>query len=217
MTTDSVLLKSGNVRSDLNFLRSFKPIIHETEVVSLPIVKRPREPLYQPLFVLLCGLPGAGKTTFRNFILSQCMYRFNNDNCFSSDDFIDEIANRLDITYDESFDLTKSLATRVYHHSLQEALKSGKNIIVDRTNLTCKGRAKLMRQVPEKYNRIAVNISISEMERQRRLQNRPGKNIPNHVDNSMKEHYEPVSLSEAGFDQVLSTEQFIEKYTDEIN
>ena len=105
----------------------------------------------KPKIVLLCGLPGSGKTTYRNdFLAEWCGYM-----SLSSDDFIHYMAEQLGQTYEEVFKDSVNLATRLLMKRYEEYVHRRDYIIIDRTNLTPKARAQFS---PLGYDRYAVNF-----------------------------------------------------------
>jgi uridine kinase len=54
-----------------------------------------------PVVIMLMGLPGSGKTTFRKQLIER--FPDMNFSSLSTDDFLDVRAEKLGITYDEAF------------------------------------------------------------------------------------------------------------------
>jgi predicted kinase len=81
-------------------------------------------------------------------------------------------------------------------------------VVIDRTNMTAKGRKKYLDMVPKNYKKIAVVFNIPDDELQRRLKTRAdetGKTIPSFVLENMLKSYQEPTLEE--FDKII----FIEK------
>jgi tRNA uridine 5-carbamoylmethylation protein Kti12 len=84
----------------------------------------------------------------------------------------------------------------------QLANKKHEYVIVDRTNLTKKSRKAFIDAFKNTHRIIAIILPTpKEEEHERRLNNRPGKNIPAHVLESMRNSYEMPSIEE-GPDEV---------------
>ena len=84
---------------------------------------------------------------------------------------------------------------------LNFAKEEGFNIIWDQTNLNIKSRNKKLQLLDGYYKIAIVFAQPSNYELQRRLESRPGKNIPFYIINSMIDSYEEPTLEE-GFDEI---------------
>ena len=87
-----------------------------------------------PHIIVLVGLPACGKSTFIQ------NGDFQNHEIISSDNLIEDYAKTVNKTYEEVFSEYIKIASRKILKIYDEALKSNKNIIIDRTNLTEKSR-----------------------------------------------------------------------------
>jgi len=146
---------------------------------------------------VLVGVPASGKTTYRN--------RVNAANfvVLSSDDIVEELCANAGKTYTEGFTRFVGEATRIFNNKLQEALKNGDCILVDRTNLTKQSRKRIMSQVPDDYYKEAIVFPIPETAVwMKRLASRPDKEIPFYVLQNMVASYETPTQDE-GFDSVI--------------
>lgn len=148
-----------------------------------------------PYIIVLCGLPGSGKSTFREMFRSDGVH-------LSTDDLVEEVAKWEGTTYDQVWEREIKRVTQVVQENFRNALKHGDSIVWDQTNLTVKKRKAILSQVPEKYYKVAIFIQVHEDIRQQRLVNRPGKVIPPHVDKSMLDSL-TVPTKDEGFDEVL--------------
>lgn len=154
------------------------------------------------LFMLI-AVPGTGKSTFlKNFLKDKEAF------VFSTDDFIDERAKKFGKTYDELFKDTISEAENEMFKRLTEALRNKKDIVIDRTNLNRKSRAKILSRIPKEYKKTALFFKppVSDSERaewKRRLDSRPGKTIPAHILDNMLGSIQKPELDE-GFDEILN-------------
>lgn len=144
----------------------------------------------------LVGVPASGKSTW---IKNQDW----SDDCVvvSTDDFVEAYAKEVGSTYSEVFDEYMPTAVKLMADKVVRAREAGKDIIWDQTSTTEKSRTRKFNMLPD-YEHIAVVFKTPEPdELSRRLANRPGKNIPDHVMRSMIKHFEMPSLEE-GFTQV---------------
>ena len=155
---------------------------------------------------MFVGLPCAGKSTLREKLVSI----FGDEAVIvSSDDYIEERATEAGLTYNDVFkDHIKAADLDMYSRLGNAQGHPGvKMFIWDQTNLTPKTRKKKLAHFPGDYNKIAVVFECDEEVRQERLLNRPGKIIPAHVDESMRETYVSPTLDE-GFGSITTSEDF---------
>lgn len=156
----------------------------------------------QPEIIVLIGLPGSGKSTWRAKMLAKTDKDYI---IVSSDDEIERMAKAENITYDEIFKKALGAATHALKQKFKDAINNGRNIIWDQTNLSLKKRRGILQQVPANYRKIAVSFEITTDELQKRLDKREketGKSIPPKVLKGMANSYVPPSKEE-GFDEVL--------------
>jgi predicted kinase len=154
-----------------------------------------------PTISILVGLPGSGKSTYVQTYLKEHPETV----IASSDDLIQAYADFHSQTYSWAYPLYVREADRLFKNELSKALAEGKDIIVDRTNMTIKSRNRILANVPKKYHKIAVIFSVDEEELKKRLMHRDmsiGKHIPDNVINDMKRNYQEPALSE-GFDELI--------------
>jgi len=152
----------------------------------------------------LIGPPASGKSTWRNAFLAN-----NSTVVISSDDIIDDFAEKNNMTYSEAFKKIdfKSIDQKIIK-DFQDALQRRDDIIIDRTNMNKKSRHNFMKFVPNNYKKIAVVFKVERDELQRRLDMRAkmtGKYIPTAVVDNMIASYVPPSVEE-GFDKVFFQE-----------
>ena len=148
----------------------------------------------KPLYVMLIGLPAAGKTTLRNRIVEA--YPGKEWCHVSTDDYIDGVAAKQSATYNDVFQSVIDVAQKAMNAELQAVLSTKRNILHDQTNLTVKSRAKKLSCVPKIYLKIGLLVQTDAEERETRLANRPGKKIPLGVDQKMILTYEEPTLNE---------------------
>jgi hypothetical protein len=149
-------------------------------------------------FIVLVGLPGVGKSTYIN----------NNKNpgtiVLSTDAIVEKMCALQGITYTQGFKLFIDEATKRFNKQLAIALKNKNDIIIDRTNLTCASRKRLMSQVPKHYSKYAYYFPTpEENEWKRRLNNRPSKYIPQNVLDEMALSFQ-FPKKEEGFDAIFT-------------
>lgn len=84
-----------------------------------------------------------------------------------------------------------------------DAIKNDYDIVWDQTSTTKLSRLKKIRMLPPKYKKVAVVFQTpEEKELKRRLDSRPGKEIPTHVMKSMiAGQTDPIE--DEGFDQII--------------
>ena len=119
----------------------------------------------KPLYIMLVGCPGSGKTTFRkNFIKEN-----PNFTIISSDDYIERKCKELNISYSFLWNKMEYNDWTELHQELKrrtlEALYERNNIIVDLTNITKHRRWKNAQYIPDFYHKVAIvfNISLDKM------------------------------------------------------
>lgn len=126
-------------------------------------------------FYMLIGVPASGKSTWRAEHAGDAAI-------ISTDDIIEQTAQASGRTYNEAFKENIKFATEMANARAKHAFATGEDVIWDQTNLTVKSRKAKLALVPEEYERVAVVfLTPDEAEWQRRLNSRPGKNIPQHI------------------------------------
>lgn len=106
-------------------------------------------------FIVLSGIPGTGKSTLRKNLETVVPNLF----VYSTDDLIDDYARKNNKTYSEVWEEYVSEATSIANNDIQDAIRNGKNIIIDKTNLTPKSRKKFISQLsPKDWNFQCIQI-----------------------------------------------------------
>ena len=155
--------------------------------------------MFMPELVMLCGIPCSGKSTYVNKLLT---YEYwENAIILSTDNYIEEQAKRLGMTYNEVFQDCIDEATRQLEMSFVGAKEEGKRIIWDQTNLSIKTRKKKLTKVPSIYKRTVVWFQVDLEEALKRNETREGKFIPESILKRMYHQFEVPTLEE-GFDFV---------------
>lgn len=149
-----------------------------------------------PVYIMLVGVPGVGKTTFRETV-------FNNGYIiYSSDVEIEKLCKELGKTYNELFADYYIECVEKAENTLDIALDNGYDIVDDHTNLSVASRQRRLRFIPRSYTKIALVFNPPpEDEYRRRLASRPGKIIPEPVIRNMLETFTRPTLDE-GFDYI---------------
>jgi tRNA uridine 5-carbamoylmethylation protein Kti12 len=169
------------------------------------MLKHLRECFNMPQFIMLCGVPGSGKSTWTRNFLSKTSDEYV---IISSDDIIVEWGKLLDpnMTYSDAFkqvdykEVQKELNVR-----LMSAIADMKNIIWDQTNLTSKSRKGRVSRIPKVYSKMCVVFKIENDELFKRLEKRAqeeGKRIPEKVVKDMMDTFVEPSKGE-GFDNII--------------
>jgi predicted kinase len=147
----------------------------------------------------MVGVPGSGKSTW---ISNQ---EWANDCVIvSTDDFVQAYARSVGKTYSEVFDEFMPEAVNLMAKQVVEAREMGKDIIWDQTSTTIKSRARKFNMLPD-YEHVAVVFETpSRIELRRRLNSRPGKEIPDVVVEGMIMSFEMPTEAE-GFKEIWYT------------
>lgn len=150
------------------------------------------------------GLPGSGKSTIRQKyeqILGDVFV-------YSTDDYIEARASEQGKTYDEVFQTEISHAQKVMETRLDDAIRNGKNVLWDQTNLGLKKRRVILHRFRNSYYYtfcIAIVPPQTDdewKELNRRLNNRHGKTIPDPILTSMANNYISPTRHE-GFNEIF--------------
>jgi predicted kinase len=164
----------------------------------------------KPLLICLIGLPGLGKSTWRDSFLA-----YNDFNGFvaSTDDIIDEWADEQGTTYNAIYHKSISDATDLWNKICHLAFTKKKDLLIDRTNMNKKTRDRYMRRARNAgYECRAIVFQppvnmVDEGEWFRRLASRPGKTIPGYVLTDMLNKYEAPTPDE-GFSLIGIVDTF---------
>lgn len=149
---------------------------------------------------MLIGVPGSGKSTW---IKSQDWAQ--EIPVVSSDAYIDQYAANVGKTYNEVFNEYIKVATRLMENQALICQANHLDIIWDQTNVSSKSRKAKLAMLPD-YYKIAVVFKTPEAEEHaRRLANRPGKEIPRAVMESMIANLQLPSEDE-GFNEIWYAE-----------
>ena len=147
---------------------------------------------------ILVGVPGSGKSTSRKSLVK------SDDFVYSTDDVIEQMAMSAGKTYDEIWSDNIKEATKIANDMLFKAIKEGRDVVCDRTNMTAGSRKKLLSLFdPKIYEfRIAEVFPFPPDDiLRKRLASRQGKTIPWFVIEKMEASYEHPSYKE-GFTSI---------------
>lgn len=147
----------------------------------------------------LVGVPCSGKTTWvdnQDWALPCAKV--------STDKWVEIYAKEVGRTYSEVFTDFMPTAVDLMAKEVIAAREMKRNIIWDQTSTTIASRKKKFRMLPD-YEHIAVVFETPEhKELVRRLFNRPGKEIPDHVVTNMVAGFE-MPTEEEGFKEIWYT------------
>jgi predicted kinase len=147
----------------------------------------------------LIGVPGSGKSTW-----ARDQEWFENCAYVSTDEFVEEYAKSQGKTYSEVFTDYMPTAVNLMAGKVIEAREAGKDIIWDQTSTTVKSRTRKFNMLPN-YEHVAVVFTTpSRIELKRRLDSRPGKEIPEVVVEGMIVSFE-TPTTEEGFNEIWYT------------
>jgi predicted kinase len=147
------------------------------------------------LYVLV-GVPGSGKSTW---IKEQTWMLGLNVVC--TDTFVEAYAKQQGKTYSEVFEEYMPNAIELMTEQVIFAREHGHDIIWDQTSTTVKSRKRKFNMLPN-YYAIAIVFSIpEEKELKRRLNSRPGKEIPWDIVQGMIDNFE-MPTEEEGFKEI---------------
>ena len=150
---------------------------------------------------ILVGVPGSGKSTWIE------NHKSWTQDCaiISTDYHVEQYARSVGKTYSEVFEEYMPTAVGLMADNVVTARNYDFNIIWDQTSTTVASRAKKFRMLPD-YRHIAVVFKTpSAGELQRRLLNRPGKHIPDHVLKGMIDGF-VLPTKQEGYDQIWIVE-----------
>lgn len=150
----------------------------------------------KPTCIIMTGLPCSGKSTVVKDLLEQ----FPEKIVLSTDDYIEFIAARRNMTYNEVFRDNIRVAQQFFDRELTWAVENKKDIIVDRTNLTIRSRKEIMQFLTPDYKVFSILVK-SDWDTIIKRNVRPGKIIPVTVLKDMSLRLEQPRIAE-GFTEV---------------
>lgn len=155
----------------------------------------------QPLYIILIGAPGSGKSTFIKALSEHLKLTIG-----STDDQVDDYAFNHGITYSQAMQKInfKHLKRNMEAHVL-DAVKRGLHVVIDQTNMNKKSRREKLEWASTRHVKVAVSFDVDVKVLLERIEKRSaatGKDIPKHVFFSMLKKYEAPTKDE-GFDHVF--------------
>lgn len=156
------------------------------------------EDVGMPTITFLIGPPASGKSTWVSKHGKGALI-------ISRDDLVDKMRKPFGWSYSETFKypefqkkVNDALKTRI-----NKVLNSGKDIIVDMTNMTKKGRMRILNKVPTNYLKNAVVFNVGRDELIRRLKKRKdetGKEVSLDIVDKMISYFQMPTAGE--FDNI---------------
>jgi len=120
-------------------------------------------------FYILIGPPAVGKSTW-----IKKTFGSNQPCVISRDDIVDKVAEEIGVTYNDMFNSKEDKVKqankkvdRIVSENIQNAKYSGKDIVVDMTNLTLSRRisnSKAIEGVEKEYKKVAVLFNFNNKE-----------------------------------------------------
>lgn len=163
----------------------------------------------KPICTVMVGLPGLGKSTLVES--ERAIYKGIDFPVFvySTDAILERIAAFLGKTYNDVFEKHIKSATTEADIDLAEAIKHRLDIIWDQTNLGVKKRAKIINRMKQAGYQVRCECIVppepahvsDQVDWKYRLENRPGKNIPQNILTNMAGSYILPTVEE-GFDMI---------------
>jgi predicted kinase len=158
-----------------------------------------RKEFFMPKMIMLIGAPASGKSSWvtensKNFMVA------------STDDIIEDWGKEVGMSYHEAFahfDFGKANTKML--NTMRQGIKRGDSVIIDRTNMTIKGRAKFLKMFPNTYEKIAIVFENDYETLKARLIKREeetDKHIPNFVLSKMLNSYQRPTPEES-FNKII--------------
>jgi tRNA uridine 5-carbamoylmethylation protein Kti12 len=142
-----------------------------------------------PKVILLCGLPGSGKSTYAS------SKEFKNHVRLSSDDYIESIASISKKSYNEVFSQTIKQSNKLFFQGVKYFSETNYDVLIDRINLTKSSRRKLIKKFINHMPIIVFfNVNFDTILKRN---TRCGKIFPEQLLREMYERLEPPTNLEA--------------------
>lgn len=150
--------------------------------------------------ILLIGPPGAGKSTWIR------LSGLREHVVCSTDDIFVQKGAEIGMSYDQAFDhFSFKEVEKEFKNNIRAAAERGASVIIDRTNLTRKARAKMLNYFDKSYRRVFVLFEFSNRELlEARIEKRrtsDGKSISKKtLDDMLAMYNEPASTE---YDEII--------------
>ena len=158
-----------------------------------------------PVLYILIGPPGSGKSTWREDRIRESEAKGRQITTVSSDDIIDAYAAEHSISYTEAFGrIDQKAIKKAVNEKFDDSVRTGLDVIVDRTNMTVGARASFLSRTPKAYRKVGVVFQIDRLVLDQRLATRAeatGKSIPKDVVDDMLSKYEQPEMG--AFDEII--------------
>ena len=166
-----------------------------------------------PTCTVMVGLPATGKSTLIQRMISEDTW------IYSTDMYIDTVAEDNGITYNEAFSLNIKAATEFNERKLNSIVTLRKDVIWDQTNLGVGKRRKIINRMRNAGYRVECECILlpagdSQWEDWRhRMASRPGKTIGDSIIESMMDSFVRPTVDE-GFDAVRCYDMYGNRISD---
>ena len=167
-----------------------------------------------PTCYIMVGLPGTGKSTLVNMMTETIPKAF----VYSTDAYIEQCSLQNGMTYDQGFSEFIDPATKHMNEQVAIAIRSKQTVIWDQTNTGVKKRKTIVNRFDSDWTFKCICILPPQGDSQIedwhfRLNNRPGKTIPDHIIKNMRTHFAVPTLDER-FDEVVYYNMYGEEISD---
>jgi predicted kinase len=159
----------------------------------------------QPVVVIMVGLPASGKSTARALAVKSGASA--NSYQYSTDDIVDRWAAEQNLNYDDVWSANIKAATALADAEVKLAIQNKQGVLWDQTNMSAKKRLNIVKKFGVEYRKECICMlppfePQQQLELERRLADRPGKNIPKFIMKNMLTSFVLPDVAE-GFDRVM--------------
>jgi predicted kinase len=151
----------------------------------------------RPVVYMLIGPPGIGKSTYiKEMLLPNGEYTV-----VSTDNLLEEKGKKIGLSYNEAFnEFNFKEIEKEFFINLKIAINERQDIVVDRTNMSKKGRRRVLNLFPKDYLKIGILFDFSnraklDTQLNKRL-SETGKHISKKKVDRMIESYKEPTLEE---------------------
>jgi predicted kinase len=151
----------------------------------------------RPVVYMLIGPPGIGKSTYiKEMLLPNGEYTV-----VSTDNLLEEKGKKIGLSYNEAFnEFNFKEIEKEFFINLKIAINERQDIVVDRTNMSKKGRRRVLNLFPKDYLKIGILFDFSnraklDTQLNKRL-SETGKHISKKTVDRMIESYKEPTLEE---------------------